>query len=415
MLGQTFSSAQHIKAAFLWQHFHACTAMVRKPYQHRFRLEACSEAFTLIAHPLIKSTSRSFTSIDLSPPPNHPLPPPSPSPNLTSDKDHQAVWAYPDRSNYKSFCCVWKVDALYYTIRYPSSTALTTSTMHRYTSAQARGLRTASPGVEQQQRVALRDRLNQTAASINSLGNSETSVAFYGTQAIPYTTSHRSPAVYVDKFGSPTTISTQPHRQISSSASPWKQTLPSFSGSQFQTASITSAAQTNRGFTITAPSSTATSTRVTSGNLGAATTSAATPYTVQSWRPGANQPSSGASVNSPPSVKHLTCYFWDKYGKCKWADEECLYAHFHTGKVAGGPVQVEIGRKYSLTVRLNCSRFDCCQLTFCVIIMTCVPSCYSVCALSLHHSPLQAPFLLVCFGLSSRSITRSMHTSPPPH
>ena len=218
--------------------------------------------------------------------------------------------------------------------------------MHRYTSAQARGLRTASPSQEQQQRVALRDRLNQTAASGNAVNSHETSAAYLGAQSTAYTNTHRSPTVYVDKFGSPTSIPAQSHRQISSSASPWTPALSSTTGPHFQLGSNTSTAQANRGLTITAPSRTATLARSTSGNQAAATTPAATtPYTVQSWRPGANQPSNGASATSPPSVKHLTCYFWDKYGKCKWTDAECLYAHYQTGKVAGGPVQVEIGRK----------------------------------------------------------------------
>lgn len=49
--------------------------------------------------------------------------------------------------------------------------------------------------------------------------------------------------------------------------------------------------------------------------------------------------------SNPPSVKHLTCYFWDKNKNCKWSDQECLYAHHATGKVASGPMQVEPGRE----------------------------------------------------------------------
>lgn len=73
----------------------------------------------------------------------------------------------------------------------------------------------------------------------------------------------------------------------------------------------------------------------------------------QSWRvisPPAksssnSQKASPASNHAVPSVKHLTCYFWAKNGNCKWSDEECLYAHHDTGKVANGPLQVEPGRK----------------------------------------------------------------------
>lgn len=72
----------------------------------------------------------------------------------------------------------------------------------------------------------------------------------------------------------------------------------------------------------------------------------------QSWRVIAppksserSQKTSSSTSNSPPSVKHLTCYFWAKNGTCKWNDDECLYAHHDTGKVANGPLQVEPGRK----------------------------------------------------------------------
>ncbi|KAI4283364.1 MAG: hypothetical protein L6R38_002214 [Xanthoria sp. 2 TBL-2021] len=47
----------------------------------------------------------------------------------------------------------------------------------------------------------------------------------------------------------------------------------------------------------------------------------------------------GAVKSSFPSVKHLTCYFWANYGRCKRSDEECNYAHFHTGRVAGNPME----------------------------------------------------------------------------
>ncbi|CAL8581510.1 hypothetical protein XPA_007199 [Xanthoria parietina] len=46
-----------------------------------------------------------------------------------------------------------------------------------------------------------------------------------------------------------------------------------------------------------------------------------------------------AAKSSFPSVKHLTCYFWANYGRCKRGDEECNYAHFHTGRVAGNPME----------------------------------------------------------------------------
>lgn len=52
-----------------------------------------------------------------------------------------------------------------------------------------------------------------------------------------------------------------------------------------------------------------------------------------------------------PSVKHLTCYFWSEFGHCQWSSNECLYAHWYTGKVANAPVQVEVGSKSSLHKR----------------------------------------------------------------
>ena len=32
------------------------------------------------------------------------------------------------------------------------------------------------------------------------------------------------------------------------------------------------------------------------------------------------------------SVKHLTCFWWKEKGSCKYTEEECLYAHYDTGK-----------------------------------------------------------------------------------
>ncbi|KAI4179404.1 MAG: hypothetical protein L6R41_007863 [Letrouitia leprolyta] len=41
-----------------------------------------------------------------------------------------------------------------------------------------------------------------------------------------------------------------------------------------------------------------------------------------------------------PPLKHLTCYFWANFGRCKRSDDQCSYAHFHTGKVAVNPVEL---------------------------------------------------------------------------
>jgi hypothetical protein len=34
------------------------------------------------------------------------------------------------------------------------------------------------------------------------------------------------------------------------------------------------------------------------------------------------------------SVKHLTCYWWLNKGVCKHSAQDCLYAHWDTGKFA---------------------------------------------------------------------------------
>ena len=71
----------------------------------------------------------------------------------------------------------------------------------------------------------------------------------------------------------------------------------------------------------------------------------------------ANQsPTQGAQPASaqPKSVKHLTCWYWAK-GRCRLADDKCLYSHFNTGKLAAAPVQLQPGRKFSLSVRSDFS------------------------------------------------------------
>ena len=68
------------------------------------------------------------------------------------------------------------------------------------------------------------------------------------------------------------------------------------------------------------------------------------------WRvvspPKPSSATTDASSSGRPaaSVKHMTCFFWARNGTCKWSDEDCLYAHYHTGYVANGPLQVEPGR-----------------------------------------------------------------------
>ncbi len=56
-------------------------------------------------------------------------------------------------------------------------------------------------------------------------------------------------------------------------------------------------------------------------------------------------PREQSSAPQPPSVKHLTCWYWANKG-CKLADDVCLYAHFDTGRLADPPVKVQRGREF---------------------------------------------------------------------
>ena len=64
------------------------------------------------------------------------------------------------------------------------------------------------------------------------------------------------------------------------------------------------------------------------------------------------------SVTSPASLrskneisrrlcKDLTCYYWTRPKGCRYASEECLYAHEIKAKMAQAPVQVEEGSEFS--------------------------------------------------------------------
>jgi hypothetical protein len=47
-----------------------------------------------------------------------------------------------------------------------------------------------------------------------------------------------------------------------------------------------------------------------------------------------------------PSVKHLTCFWWKIKGSCRFAEDDCLYAHRDTGILADAPRQVAPGGKH---------------------------------------------------------------------
>lgn len=56
---------------------------------------------------------------------------------------------------------------------------------------------------------------------------------------------------------------------------------------------------------------------------------------------------SGPNLQSPtgrPSVKHLTCHYWWFLGSCSKSDEECLYAHYDTGRYAEKPQTIVPGQ-----------------------------------------------------------------------
>ncbi|KAG9675909.1 hypothetical protein KCU99_g5842, partial [Aureobasidium melanogenum] len=60
----------------------------------------------------------------------------------------------------------------------------------------------------------------------------------------------------------------------------------------------------------------------------------------------AQTPSSSAGSQVVPPVKPkdfrvpLTCFFWYHTGSCKKPDNQCLYAHYHTGTVAEPPISI---------------------------------------------------------------------------
>ncbi|PGG99585.1 hypothetical protein GX51_06234 [Blastomyces parvus] len=64
---------------------------------------------------------------------------------------------------------------------------------------------------------------------------------------------------------------------------------------------------------------------------------------LQSLQSSESRPSTSGSRRDRPSVKHLTCWWWNEKGQCKYSGDECLYAHHKTGKVADAPRQVKPG------------------------------------------------------------------------
>ena len=76
---------------------------------------------------------------------------------------------------------------------------------------------------------------------------------------------------------------------------------------------------------------------------------------ISSSRPFTSQPHSNnvdsvsgeqTSTSQPRSVKHLTCWYW-AMKNCRLPEDQCLYSHSDTGKLAGPPIQKEPGRESS--------------------------------------------------------------------
>ena len=49
-------------------------------------------------------------------------------------------------------------------------------------------------------------------------------------------------------------------------------------------------------------------------------------------------------THTKSSVKHLTCFWWKEKGGCRYAEEDCLYAHHDTGLYTDPPRQVVPGQ-----------------------------------------------------------------------
>ncbi|OJD23480.1 hypothetical protein ACJ73_05166 [Blastomyces percursus] len=60
-------------------------------------------------------------------------------------------------------------------------------------------------------------------------------------------------------------------------------------------------------------------------------------------QPSEPRQSISGSGRDRPSVKHLTCWWWNEKGQCKYSADECLYAHHKTRKIADAPRQVKPG------------------------------------------------------------------------
>ncbi|KAL8825617.1 MAG: hypothetical protein Q9170_007724 [Blastenia crenularia] len=68
------------------------------------------------------------------------------------------------------------------------------------------------------------------------------------------------------------------------------------------------------------------------------------PTTPAPQTPSTSTEATAAAPPFPP-VKHLTCYFWANFGRCKRSDEACNYAHWHTGRMAVNPAELRKGRR----------------------------------------------------------------------
>ena len=56
-------------------------------------------------------------------------------------------------------------------------------------------------------------------------------------------------------------------------------------------------------------------------------------------------PSKGHKVMPKNFRKPLTCFYWATLGRCHKSDQDCWYAHHHTGLVAAAPVRFGDGSR----------------------------------------------------------------------
>ncbi|KAL8674075.1 MAG: hypothetical protein Q9168_001510 [Polycauliona sp. 1 TL-2023] len=80
--------------------------------------------------------------------------------------------------------------------------------------------------------------------------------------------------------------------------------------------------------------------------------------TVARAPPGVTVFEPSTAVEGPPPTKSLTCYFWNRDGRCSRSDVECKYAHHATGTVAYPPPTVVASTATTHITPIHCSGTD---------------------------------------------------------